>query len=77
MVEPIAPLHLLSPLSRARIEPGNPFVVWHGLLYAGVWGGALLALSLLIQPQWIAAWLQQVAVYRSLVQPPTLLPVGL
>lgn len=39
--------------------------------------GALGIVSLLVQPGWIDAWLQQMQVYRGIVQPPTLLPAGL
>ena len=40
-------------------------------------GGSLGLVSLLLQPEWPYAWLQQVQVYSNVVQPPSLLPWGL
>jgi len=40
-------------------------------------GASLGCISLLLQPEWPYAWLQQVQVYSNIVQPPSLLPLGL
>lgn len=51
----------------------NPKVILIALITGVVlWGG-----SLLIQPQWLSAWLAQINLYRSIVNPPTLLPLSL
>lgn len=47
------------------------------IYYVPILGGTLLGVSLLLQPDWIGAWIQQLAIYRTVVQPPSLLPVGI
>lgn len=58
-------------------------VVWswrtdrRALGVAGVVGAGLIAGSFAIDPRWLAAWREQVALYQSVVDPPTVLPLGL
>lgn len=47
---------------------------WRGLLFTGILGSLLLAISLIMQPTWIQEWLAQVNVYKAFVDPPSMLP---
>lgn len=47
------------------------------LVIAAVFGTALAGLSFLVQPGWLSAWLQQMRLYQTVVQPQSLLPWGL
>jgi hypothetical protein len=40
-------------------------------------GTLLLGASLMLQPDWIVAWLTQVRSYNAIVEPVSLLPLGL
>lgn len=46
------------------------------LLFAMLLGSTLLGASLILQPGWIPAWIQQMAVYKAEIKPNSLLPQG-
>lgn len=48
-----------------------------GLSYVAIFGGSLLGVTLLLEPNWIAGWLQQMALYKEIVQPSSILLLGL
>lgn len=47
------------------------------LLWAGAWGAAILGSSFWLQPTWVQDWMHNVALYESIVHPPSLLPWSL
>lgn len=48
-----------------------------GLITVAIFGGSLLGITLWLEPNWIAGWLQQMALYSAIVQPNSILLLGL